>query len=251
MKIKESILKKIYHEDHKKFKEKTTEIVCESFIFTGDRDYITARFAFFQNQSHLFLWSSAQALEKYMKAHILLLGKGSIAKTHDLNKLSKEVSSDFLDFDLSIPDLFSQNGIDNWPAIDREGFLKRITENGAPDVRYDQIKLDVHLQDLVFLDRLAFKLRHNLVRENVIECKTVGNTLKDCFFNLNFPFSSKDHKHPELNGLCYFHSTVTTLEAALNGNYGHKDIYEEWAKDSMGMRSVDHLFNKNNQIVGN
>lgn len=244
MKIKESILKKIYHKDQEKFKEKTTEIVCESFIFTGDRDYITARFAFFQNQSHLFLWSSAQALEKYMKAHILLLGKGSIARTHDLNKLSKEVCSDFLDFDLSIPDLFSKNGIENWPTIDRDGFLTRITENGAPNVRYDQIKLDVHLQDLVFLDRLAFKLRHNLVEDKVIECKTVGNKLKEYFFNLNFPFAPADHKHPELNGLRYFHTTVTTLEAALNGIYGHKDIYEEWAKDSMDMRSVDHLFNK-------
>ncbi len=236
MKIDSSILNQLPREECDRFECKVTEIVCESFIFTGDRDYLTARFAFFQKQSHLFLWSAAQALEKYVKANILLLGQGAITKTHRHKELAdslREVHPERLNIELSMPKSWAEQGVDSWPDLDVDGFLLRIEKLGAPDVRYDQAQLEVHLQDLVLLDRLAFRLRHQLIIEDVVGCSLVGEPLKQCFFDLNYSFAPKNHQHPKLIGLRLFHTSVTTLEAAIKGVYGNAEVYRDWAKQSL------------------
>lgn len=238
MKIDQSILARLPYHEHERFERFATEIVCESFIFTGDRDYLTARFAFLQKQSHLFLWSAAQALEKYLKANILLLGSGAVTKTHGHENLGTELRRthpERLNVELGLPQGLAEQGVGRWPALDANGFLKRIEQLGAPDVRYDQVQLDVHLQDLVLLDRLAFRLRHQLVHEHVTDCKLVGEQIKQRFFDLNYPFAPPDHEHPSLIGVRLFHTTVTTLEAAVKGVYGHAAIYQAWTKQSMGL----------------
>lgn len=223
-----------YEQD--RFKRYAAEVVCESFIFTADRDYLTARFAFFQKQSHLFLWSTAQAIEKYLKANILLLGKGVITRCHKHTSLAKDLlrsHPERLQIDHSIPEGWEDQGVTLWPSIDVLDFLKRIEKLGSPNVRYDQVSLEVHLQDLVFLDRLAFRLRDRLVAESVQSCGLVGEALKDCFLDLNDAFAPADYRHPALAGLRQFHASVTTLEAALKGCYGHEALYKAWAKSSM------------------
>ena len=229
-------------EQRDRFERNVTEIVCESFIFTGDRDYLTARFAFFQQQFHLFLWSAAQAIEKYLKANILLLGNGSIKKTHHLTKLAKTLSASLanrLNIDLAIPNGWPEQGVAHWPSLNVDGFLKRIEELGSPDVRYDQVPLDVHLQDLVLLDRLAFSLRDRLVTEAVQDCRLVGEQLKSCFLDLNYSFAPAGYLHPSLLGLRLCYASVSTLEAALKGLHGHASLYADWAKENMGLQPGD------------
>lgn len=223
-------------QEQERFRRSATEIVCESFIFTADRDYLTARFAFFQKQSHLFLWLTAQAIEKYLKANILLLGKGSITKRHHHAEMATDLMESHperLQIELSIPEGWEDQGVTLWPSIDVLGFLKRIEKLGSPNVRYDQVSLEIHLQDLVFLDRLAFRLRDRLVAESVQSCRLVGEALTDCFLDLNDAFAPADYRHPPLAGLRQFHASVTTLEAALKGCYGHQALYKAWAKNSM------------------
>lgn len=251
MKIDPSILSRLPREEHERFERYATEIACESFIFTGDRDYLTARFTFFQKQSHLFLWSAAQALEKYIKANILLLGQGAITKTHGHKSLAdslRKVRPEGLSIELAMPKGWAEQGVAGWPDVDVDGFLLRIETLGAPDVRYDQVQLEVHLQDLVFLDRLAFRLRHQLIAEEVVSCRLVGDQLKQCFFDLNYPFAPIDHQHPKLIGLRLFHTSVTTLEAAVKGVYGHAAVYQEWAMQSMRLKPehVQRLSDRSN-----
>lgn len=242
MKIDDPILNALPQEQRQRFERNATEIVCESFIFTADRDYLTARFAFFEKQSHLFLWSTAQAIEKYLKANILLLGSGRVTRTHHHTKLApalRESQPDRLKIDLTIPNGWSEQGVALWPSLTADGFLERIEKLGAPDVRYDQVQLDVQLQDLVYLDRLAFSLRHRLVEERVQDCRLVGDRLRSCFFDLNYSFAPADHQHPSLAGLRLFHTSVTTLEAALKGCYGYANLYGAWVQDSMGLKPKD------------
>lgn len=242
MKIDSSVLNALPQEQRERFERYATEVVCESFIFTADRDYLTARFAFFQKQSHLFLWSSAQAIEKYLKANILLLGSGRIKRTHRHTKLAntlRESLANRLNIDLAIPNGWSEQGVAHWPSLNVDGFLERIETLGSPDVRYDQVQLDVHLQDVVFLDRLAFSLRGRLVVESVQDCRLVGEQLKSCFLDLNYSFAPADYEHPSLVGLRLSHTSVTTLEAALKGCYGHADLYGVWAQKSMGLKPED------------
>ncbi|MEY4755762.1 MAG: hypothetical protein RJA34_660 [Pseudomonadota bacterium] len=242
MHIDASVLRGLQHEQHDRFVRNANEIVIESFIFTGDRDYLTARFAFFQKQSHLFLWSAAQALEKYIKANILLLGSGVIKRIHkhtELAKMLRETHAERLKIDTAMPDGWAEQGVAPWPNVDVDGFLRRIEMQGSPDVRYDQVQLEVHLQDLVLLDRTAFRLRYELIFESVESCRLVGAQLKQCFFDLNYSFAPEGFKHPPLTGLRMFHTSVSKLEAAVRGCYGHAGAYQDWAQKSMGVKPED------------
>lgn len=242
MKIDNSILNALPQEQRQRFEGYAGEIVCESFIFTADRDYLTARFAFFEKQSHLFLWSAAQAIEKYLKANILVLGSGRVTRTHHHTKLAtalRESHPERLEIDLPMPLSWVEHGVNLWSSLTVDGFLERIEKLGAPDVRYDQVQLDVQLQDLVYLDRLAFSLRQRLVEEKVQDCRLVGDQLKSRFFDLNYSFAPADHQHPSLAGLRLFHTSVTTLEAALKGCYGYSNLYGAWVQDSMGLKPKD------------
>lgn len=242
MQIEPSVLNVLHPEQNDRFVRRANEIVIESFIFTGDRDYLTARFAFFQKQSYLFLWSAAQALEKYLKANILLLGCGAIKRIHEHTKLAKtlrETHAERLEIDTTVPGGGAEQGVTLWPNLDVDGFLQRIETLGSPNVRYDQVQLEVHLQDLVLLDRMAFRLRHLLVAEPVERCRLVGEQLKKCFFDLNLPFAPEGYEHPPLMEVRLCHTPVSTLEAAVNGCYGYADVYKQWACQSMGMKQQD------------
>lgn len=225
-----------------RFERVTNEIIIESFIFMGDRDYLTARFAFFQGQPHLFLWSAAQAIEKYIKANIALLTEEPVEKSHKLVELSDTLRKwrpERLHIPTSIPDGWLQQGVSSWPDAEVDDFLARLQECGSPAVRYDQVKLFLQLQDLVFLDRLAFCLRDSLVVEPVDECRDVSEVLRAKFFDLNVAFAPPGYSHPSLRGVTICRSKTTKLEAALNGCYGFRGIYRDWAKNRLSLRADD------------
>lgn len=225
-------VKRLPPEQQERFAGITAEIVCESFVFSGDRDYLTARFAFFQKQSHLFFWAASQAVEKYLKANTILLKQEPISRNHRLNALFnglKESHPERTEFHLKAPDEWAEQGLTYWPQVSAGEFLNRLERIGAPDVRYDQVKLEETIQDLVLLDRLAFSLRADLIHESVQACQHVGQHLLDCFLDLNYPFAPVNYSHPSLEGITLVHHSVSTLEAALNGCYGHASLFEEWA----------------------
>ncbi|WP_305807280.1 hypothetical protein, partial [Stenotrophomonas sp. YIM B06876] len=120
-----------------------------------------------------------------------------------------------------------------------DGFLQRIETLGSPDVRYDQVQLQVHLQDLVLLDRLAFRLRHLLVSESVESCRLVGEQLKRNFYDLNYSFAPAEFNHPSLVGLTLHHCSVSKMEVALKGVFGYGNLYKEWAQKSMKLTEND------------
>lgn len=227
------ILNRLPPDQLDKFKSLTTEIVIESFVFPADRDYLTARFAFIENQNHLFLWSAAQAIEKYLKANILLLGIDGVKKTHKLMgfaQLLRAAHPKRLMIDTSIPDGWHELGVGSWPTTSIDAFLLHLETWGAPSIRYDQSGFYVHIQNLVLLDRLAFQLRERLVQERVNECKYVSEQIKRCFFDFNISFAPKDYNHPPFKGLTLASMSVSTLEAAIKGLFGRPELYITWAK---------------------
>jgi hypothetical protein len=56
--------------------------------------------------------------------------------------------------------------------------------------------------------------------------------------NLNFSYAPADYDHPSLANLRVFHTSVTTLEAALKGCYGHPGLFGVWVKKSMGLKDL-------------
>lgn len=225
-----------------RFNSVTTKIVQETYIFTADRDYLTARFAFFERQGHLFLWSAAQALEKYLKANIILTMGERIHKTHKLTQLKDFLSEKFpqrADIDISLPAEWKAAGISLWQFTSVDAFLEHMDTWGNPAVRYDQRGVSLTFQCLAFLDRLSHQLRQGLADTLVTDNRHVSASIQSRFFDLNLPFAPPEHIHPELQGLVLATQSVSTLEAALNGCYGPSQPYEVWATDFLALAKSD------------
>jgi hypothetical protein len=225
-----------------RFELVASRIVAESFVYTADRDYLTARFAFFEKQGHLFLWSAAQAVEKYLKADIVLLGLGDVKKTHKLKGMVKslrETNPERLAVDTSIPDGWVEHGVAHWPSTNIGDFISHLENWGAPGVRYDQNGFHLNLQYLVLLDRLVYLLRDGLVEQRISDCRHIGQRILDSLYDLNFSFAPADHKHPPLKGLTLVSASVSTLEAALKGVYGIPVLYRTWAMGCFGLKESD------------
>ena len=136
------------------------QIVQELFINTADDNYITARWCFIEELNVDYFWLAVHALEKYMKAVLLLNGKSSKGFSHDIVKLYNSVklfASDLLPDSLEQPDAL---GNDNrWLAEAPEKFLQRLYDNGNADNRYQIFGFLRHYDDLFKLDLMIFALR--------------------------------------------------------------------------------------------
>ena len=73
-------------------------IVESMFVATADQNYILARHAFFNEFDVDFFWLSLHALEKYMKATLLLNGQSAKEFGHDLTMLYSQVRTLHLDY---------------------------------------------------------------------------------------------------------------------------------------------------------
>ena len=107
------------------------QIVQELFINTADDNYITARWCFIEELNVDYFWLAVHALEKYMKAVLLVNGMSSKGFNHDIVKLYKSVklfASDLLPDSLEQPDALGSNY--QWRAESPEQFLQRLYDNG-------------------------------------------------------------------------------------------------------------------------
>ena len=65
------------------------DFATRSFRDTADQDYIAGRLAFRSRLTPQFLWSSLQAIEKYLKC-VLVLNRIPAKRGHDLGEILKE-----------------------------------------------------------------------------------------------------------------------------------------------------------------
>lgn len=144
-------------------------IVRECFVDTADDNYIVARWCFVEGLNIDWFWLAVHALEKYMKAALLLNGRS--AKTyrdaagkprrygHDIVALHEQVMSfaaELLPSNLAKPEVLA---IDHWRDETPEAFLRRFYSNGNADNRYGIFGLVQHREDLFKLDSMVFALR--------------------------------------------------------------------------------------------
>jgi HEPN domain-containing protein len=67
-------------------------IINELFVETADDNYALARWCFHQHLNVDFYWLALHALEKYLKAILLLNGKSAKSYSHDIVKLYTHVT---------------------------------------------------------------------------------------------------------------------------------------------------------------
>ena len=209
-------------------------LVRELFVNTADDNYITARWCFAEGLNVDYFWLAVHALEKYMKAALLLNGRSSKSFGHDIVALYEHVklfASDLLPNNLGRPDGLE---VDHWRDETPEAFANRLYRNGNADNRYQIFGFVRHREDLFKLDLMVFALRRlcvpldayylgkrrpgrtNLTHRDVLtkqpKCWTVslactlektfrrerGERLREVLLNLNFPFATDELPHGSL-----------------------------------------------------
>ena len=85
------------------------EVVTEMFVDPADHDYVVSRWCYQNCLFGSFFWNAAQAIEKYLKASLLLNGRSSKKFGHDLVRLYDavtEYADDLLPDGLERPEAF-------------------------------------------------------------------------------------------------------------------------------------------------
>jgi HEPN domain-containing protein len=140
------------------------EIVKEMFLHTADENYIIARWAFDQNIQTIYLWNAAQAIEKYVKAALLLNGRALRKQEknkdgHNIEKLFNELKSVAGDLLLESSSIANESRMRMESHPISRDFLMRLNRDGAPDVRY-LMDGSLHLKsDIDALDSAVFAIR--------------------------------------------------------------------------------------------
>ena len=150
-----------------------TRIVQRLFVDTADDNYITARWCFVEGLNVDYFWLAAHALEKYMKAVLLMnrrSGKHYYDESgknrcfgHDIVRLYEHVQ--LLAEDL-LPDTLEQPRsleIHHWSDETPEAFLRRLYRDGNADNRYQIYGFVQRPDELFKLDMMIFAVRRLVI----------------------------------------------------------------------------------------
>ncbi|MER8847479.1 hypothetical protein [Mesorhizobium australicum] len=141
------------------------DIVKELFLKTADQTYVVARWCFLNGLYLDFYWNALHALEKYLKAVLLINGQSAkvaadgTAYSHDLEKLFAAVqliASDLLPATLTRP---ADLQIQHWRDESVDNFLKRLNDLGRAENRYNIFGFSQQPEDLHKLDMVIFSVR--------------------------------------------------------------------------------------------
>lgn len=134
-------------------------LVHELFVRTADENYVTARWCASNQLNIDFFWLAVHALEKYLKAVLLVNGRSSKRYSHDIVRLYAEVKA--LAGPLLPENLTRPTNLDiyHWSDCTPDQFMDHMLRNGNADNRYLIYGYVAHGQDLHMLDLMVFAIR--------------------------------------------------------------------------------------------
>jgi len=133
------------------------------FIESADESYLASRFCWFSGLMAPFFWNALHAIEKYLKASLLVNGRSAISHAGDSKKYGHDISrlyaavaqyaSDCMPDDLIKPEDFPAN---NWLNQSVSQYVDRLNQVGDPNNRYNVFGHVQLADDLYKVDQLAF-----------------------------------------------------------------------------------------------
>ncbi len=141
------------------------DVIYQSFVVSGDQDYLAARFMAINGLHRAFYWAAAQAVEKYFKAFLLMNGINvQEYKKHPINKLFEacqaiDLSISRLDISPSICIPINSSFKEHIRQFTVSQLLKDIETYGSADNRYNLLGIDFNTGHLLALDAFIFKFR--------------------------------------------------------------------------------------------
>lgn len=140
------------------------DVIYESFVVTADQDYLTARLLAKSGLYRAFYWAAAQAIEKYLKAFLLLRGESVKDDRHGLETLYTKactLDASLQSITIEPHDLLpvTESARDILKVFSTIEFLRNIEKFGRPDNRYNSLGVDFNTGCLFALDHFVFSLR--------------------------------------------------------------------------------------------
>jgi len=144
------------------------KVIYESFVVPADEDYLMSRLLAQEGLFRGFYWAAAQAVEKYLKAFLLINGEGvKNFKGHPLRKLFDAAIK--IDKSIASLDILPHKNIgiiDSVPQLFRiftpVEFIGEIEKYGCADNRYNAFGVEYNAGYLYALDSFSFKLRKQI-----------------------------------------------------------------------------------------
>jgi HEPN domain len=198
------------------------DVIYESFVVPGDQDYLMSRLLAQKGLPRGFYWAAAQAIEKYLKAFLLIRGVSVKNKSHGINNLFKEaikIDTSLAHFNiLPHPIIQVENSVSqHLKTFVRSDFINDIAKHGCPDNRYNAFGVEYNIGHLFAMDSLAFQLRREIGVKSIHESFKRLSPDLILIFEKNNPFfhSEKDQppiKIPSTETPIQFSCSVTTLD---------------------------------------
>jgi HEPN domain-containing protein len=137
-----------------------TGFIKESFIRAADHNYLLGRHGLRHGLVTDGMWLVAHAVEKYLKATLLLNGRGVKTHSHDIASLFDEALQIAGDY---IPGNFMRirGGVFvEWTKqITIREYISRLNSLGAPENRYQLLGYNFTTGDVLLTDQLIYWLR--------------------------------------------------------------------------------------------
>ncbi|MEI2636915.1 MAG: HEPN domain-containing protein [Methylotenera sp.] len=178
------------------------DVIYESYVVTADEDYLMARLLARKGLYRGFFWGAAQAIEKYLKAILLMNGVAINDYQHHINKLFSDACN--IDGSIANIDISPHQSITVEPwALGRlicfevAAFINEIEKHGSPNNRYNTLGVQYNTGHLFALDSLIFQLRKRIGVPDIHESfRRQSEELMSSFETNNFWFEHKTVNSP-------------------------------------------------------
>ncbi len=144
------------------------DVIYESFVVPADQDYLMSRLLAQKGLPRGFYWAAAQAIEKYLKAFLLMNGEGVKGfKAHPIKKLFEAASK--IDSSLADLNVLPHQSIQVQDSVSHHlkkfaipDYIDDLERHGSADNRYNAFGVEYNTGHLCAMDSLSFQLRRKI-----------------------------------------------------------------------------------------
>lgn len=228
------------------------DVIYESFVVPGDQDYLMSRLLAQKGLPRGFYWAAAQAIEKYLKAFLLMNGESvKEFKAHPIKKLFEFASKiDMSLINLNITPHHSIQVESSYSSFLEkytiQQFLDELEEHGSANNRYNAFGVEYNTGHLCAMDSLSFQLRRKIgVLPINRSFKKLSPDLIQIFEKNNPWFCTEENlplsKIPSEDFPIQSSSSVTKLEILIkhNGNPAY-NMALQWLNAKMKIPKINN-----------
>lgn len=226
------------------------DVIYESFVVPGDQDYLMSRLLAQKGLLRGFYWAAAQAIEKYLKAFLLMNGEGVKGfNGHPIKDLFEAASR--IDTSIARLNILPHQSIQVDASVSHHlktfaitDFIDDLARHGSANNRYNTFGVEYNTGHLCAMDSLSFQLRRRIGVIPINESfKKLSPDLILIFEKTNPWFQTEENQLPNRipseEFPIQYSSSVTKLEFLIKNesNPAYK-LSLQWLREKMKLPTV-------------